>query len=119
MEVLGSMIAILLVAGLVFVCAREIWGKKAGGCGGGCAGCSGGCHGCSKCSPEEQAEMRAKYEQAWKRAEEIKKGLEIKPTKGIPHGFRLAAKDGSGYFDCSDDAIMEMLMPYFRNLDFQ
>ena len=31
----------------------------------------------------------------------------------------LAAKDGSGYFDCSDDAIMEMLMPYFRNLDFQ
>ena len=52
-------------------------------------------------------------------AEEIKKGLEIKPTKGIPHGFRLAAKDGSGYFDCSDDAIMEMPMPYFRNLDFQ
>ena len=45
--------------------------------------------------------------------------VEIKPTKGILHGFRLAAKDGSGYFDCSDDAIMEMLMPYFRILDFQ
>ena len=52
-------------------------------------------------------------------AEEIKNGLEIRPTKGVQHGFRLAAKDGSGYFDCSDDAIMEMLMPYFRNLDFQ
>ena len=52
-------------------------------------------------------------------AEEIKKGLEIKPTKGVQQGFRLAAKDGSGYFDCSDDGIMEMLMPYFRELDFQ
>ena len=51
-------------------------------------------------------------------AEEIKNGLEIKPTKGVQAGFRLAAKDGSGYFDCSDEEIMKMLMPYFRNLDF-
>ena len=52
-------------------------------------------------------------------AEEIKNGLEIRAAKNVKHGFRLAEKDGSGYFDCSDDAIMEMLMPYFRNLDFQ
>ena len=52
-------------------------------------------------------------------AEEIKNGLEIRPTRGVQQGFRLAAKDGSGYFDCSDDGIMEMLMPYFRELDFQ
>ncbi|MCR5403099.1 MAG: hypothetical protein K6E91_04670 [Butyrivibrio sp.] len=52
-------------------------------------------------------------------ADEIKKGLEIRPTKNVAQGFRLATKDGSGYFDCSDDGIMEMLMPYFRNLDFQ
>lgn len=51
-------------------------------------------------------------------AEEIKNGLEIRPTKGVQQGFKLAAKDGSGYFDCSDDGIMEMLMPYFRDLDF-
>lgn len=51
-------------------------------------------------------------------AEEIKNGLEIKPTKGVQAGFRLVAKDGSGYFDCSDEEIMQMLMPYFRNLDF-
>ena len=51
-------------------------------------------------------------------AEEIKNGLEIKPVKGISAGFRLAAKDGSGYFDCSDDEIMQMLKPYFRNMDF-
>jgi V/A-type H+-transporting ATPase subunit E len=52
-------------------------------------------------------------------AEEIKNGLEIRPTKDVQQGFRLATKDASGYFDCSDEGIMEMLMPYFRNLDFQ
>ena len=52
-------------------------------------------------------------------AAEIKNGLEIKPGKNVQNGFRLAAKDGSGYFDCSDDGIMEMLMPYFRNLHIQ
>lgn len=51
-------------------------------------------------------------------AEEIKKGLKICPTKGISAGFKLAANDGSGYFDCSEEEIMEMLMPHFRNLDF-
>lgn len=50
-------------------------------------------------------------------AAEIKSGLTIRPVKGVQAGFRLAANDGSGYFDCSDDEIMEMLMPYFRNLD--
>jgi len=50
-------------------------------------------------------------------ADEIKNGLEIKPTKGVNAGFRLAAKDGSGFFDCTDEAIAEMMMPYFRNLD--
>lgn len=51
-------------------------------------------------------------------AEKIRAGLEIKPTKGVHAGFRLAAKDGSGYFDCSDEEILQMLRPYFRNLDF-
>ena len=51
-------------------------------------------------------------------AEEIKNGLEIKPTRSVRAGFRLTARDGSGYFDCSDEEIMQMLMPYFRNLDF-
>ncbi|MCF0228483.1 MAG: hypothetical protein HUJ76_02155 [Parasporobacterium sp.] len=51
-------------------------------------------------------------------ADEISKGLELRPSKGIQAGFRIAAKDGSGYFDCTDDEIMQMLMPYFRNLDF-
>lgn len=50
-------------------------------------------------------------------AQEISEGLEIRPNKSVQAGFRLAAKDGSGYFDCSDEEIMQMLMPYFRNLD--
>lgn len=51
-------------------------------------------------------------------AAEIKNGLEIRPTRNVKAGFRLAAKDGSGYFDCTDEEIAQMLMPYFRNLDF-
>jgi V/A-type H+/Na+-transporting ATPase subunit E len=51
-------------------------------------------------------------------ADEIKGGLEIKPVKGVSAGFKLSAKDGSGYFDCSDEEIMQLLMPYFRDLDF-
>ena len=35
--------------------------------------------------------------------------------KKVGAGFRLAAKDGSGYFDCSDEEIAEMLMPFFRD----
>ncbi len=53
-----------------------------------------------------------------KLAEEIRGGLTIRPTKNVQAGFRLAAKDGSGYFDCSDEEITQMLMPYFRNLSF-
>ena len=49
-------------------------------------------------------------------ADEIKKGLEIKPVKNVKAGFRLAAKDGSGYFDCSDEEITRMLMPFFKDL---
>ena len=51
-------------------------------------------------------------------ATELKNGLEIRPTRSVKAGFRLAAKDGSGYFDCSEEEIMQMLMPYFRNLGF-
>lgn len=45
--VLGNLIAILLVAGLVACCVRElVQSHKGGGCGG-CAGCSGNCASCS------------------------------------------------------------------------
>ena len=48
-------------------------------------------------------------------AQELKAGLEIRPSKKVGAGFRLAAKDGSGYFDCWEQEIAEMLMPFFRD----
>ncbi len=49
-------------------------------------------------------------------AAELKAGLTLRPSKKVKAGFRLAAKDGSGYFDCTDDEIAEMLMPFFRDI---
>ena len=49
-------------------------------------------------------------------AQEIQKGLEIRISSGVHTGFRLAAKDGSGYFDCSDEEITKMLRPFFSEL---
>lgn len=49
-------------------------------------------------------------------AEEVKNGLEIRPAKSVRSGFKLAMKDGSGYFDCTDDEIAAMLKPFFSEL---
>ena len=51
-------------------------------------------------------------------ADEIRSGLEIRPSKAVRAGFRLAANDGSGYFDCTADEIVSMLMPFMNGLDF-
>ena len=50
-------------------------------------------------------------------SEEIKNGLELRPTPGVKVGFRLASKDNSGYFDCSDEEIAKMLEPLFPELN--
>ena len=49
-------------------------------------------------------------------AEKVKAGLEIRVSKNVRSGFRLASKDGSGYFDCTDEEITQMLLPFFSNL---
>ncbi len=49
-------------------------------------------------------------------AEKIKAGLEIKPNPNVRIGFKLAAKDGSGYFDCSDEELTKMLAPFFPEM---
>ena len=48
-------------------------------------------------------------------AEKLRGGLELRVNPQVRTGFRLAAKDGSGYFDCSDEAITEMLKPFFSD----
>lgn len=49
-------------------------------------------------------------------AQQLKEGLEICPAKSVRAGFRLAAKDGSGFFDCTDEEISKILMPFFRDI---
>lgn len=49
-------------------------------------------------------------------AEQIRSGLEIRISPHVRYGFRLAAKDGSGYFDCSDEELTKMLLPFFPAL---
>lgn len=51
-------------------------------------------------------------------AKELNNGLEIKISPDFNVGFRLGSKDGSGYFDCSDEEITEMLNPFFPEIDF-
>ena len=49
-------------------------------------------------------------------ANAIKSGLEIKANPNVRMGFKLAAKDGSGYFDCSDEELTKMLAPFFPEM---
>ncbi len=49
-------------------------------------------------------------------AEKLKAGMEICPSDRLRSGFRLVAKDGSGYIDCSDEELLELLSPFFREM---
>lgn len=49
-------------------------------------------------------------------AGELNAGLELRLSKKVRTGFRLCAKDGSGYIDCSDEELAEQLAPFFREL---
>ncbi len=49
-------------------------------------------------------------------AQKVRDGLEIKAVPGVKAGFRLAAKDGSGFFDCSAEELARMLEPFFAGL---
>lgn len=49
-------------------------------------------------------------------ADEIEKGLEIKPSKTIKSGFRVVMKDGSGFVDCTEEEIARILSPFFGHI---
>ncbi len=49
-------------------------------------------------------------------AAEIEKGLELKPVKGS--SVKIALKDGTGYFDLSDEEIVNLLKPFLGALKF-
>jgi len=62
----------------------------------------------------EVAEAKASLKSAL--AKQIEKGLEIRPVKGMS-GMKLVCKDGSGFFDFSDEEIAALLRPFLGDLD--
>lgn len=47
-------------------------------------------------------------------AAELKKGVELKPFPELQAGFRIAMKDGSAYYNFSDQGIAEILAEYMN-----
>jgi V/A-type H+-transporting ATPase subunit E len=47
-------------------------------------------------------------------SEELKKGVELKPFPELQAGFRIAMKDGSAYFNFTDQGIAEILSEYLN-----
>jgi V/A-type H+-transporting ATPase subunit E len=47
-------------------------------------------------------------------AAELKKGVELKPFPELRAGFRIAMKDGSAYYNFSDQGIAEILAEYMN-----
>ena len=47
-------------------------------------------------------------------AEEVSKGLEIKPFNGLDAGFRVSRKDGTAFYDFSEKEIAAMLGKYLN-----
>ena len=48
-------------------------------------------------------------------AKQIEKGLEIRPVKGMS-GMKLSCKDGSGFYDFSDEEIAALLRPFLGDM---
>jgi V/A-type H+-transporting ATPase subunit E len=49
-----------------------------------------------------------------KLAAELKGGLELKPSRSLDAGFRIANKDGSAYYDFSAQSVAELLSAYLN-----
>lgn len=49
-----------------------------------------------------------------KLAAELKKGTELKTERSLGAGFRIAAKDGSAYYDFSAASVAELLSAYLN-----
>jgi V/A-type H+-transporting ATPase subunit E len=47
-------------------------------------------------------------------AAELKAGLTLKPDRSLDAGFRIAAKDGSAYYDFSAETVAELLSAYLN-----
>jgi len=50
-------------------------------------------------------------------AAQIKKGLVLKPVADLDAGFRVVAKDGSGFLDCSDDELASIVAHFMGDIN--
>ena len=64
-------------------------------------------------SASDMAALRSELSSAF--SDEIKKGLDIRPSSALSSGFRITEKDGSGYIDYSDEECAKLLMPYLSD----
>lgn len=48
-------------------------------------------------------------------SEKIKGGLEIKAVDSVPNGFRIAEKDGSGFYDFSAEETANLMRPFLSS----
>ena len=71
-------------------------------------------------SQDDQEACAAYFER--RLADELKRGVEIKPLPGISAGFRVLEKDGAAYYDFTDQGLSELLAeflnPLVEGLDF-
>lgn len=63
-------------------------------------------------SEKDAAELTGYLKQSL--AGELEKGLEVIPSSRINAGFRVEIKDGSAYYDFSDEKIAQMLSVYLN-----
>jgi V/A-type H+-transporting ATPase subunit E len=59
--------------------------------------------------PEKELDALAKHVMA-QLSSEIKQGVEIKPSPQLKAGFRVMEKDGSAFYDITDDGLAQFLM---------
>ncbi len=62
--------------------------------------------------PETLARLESFFTQ--KLAAELNKGVTLKGDRMVGAGFRIAAKDGSSYYDFSADSVAELLSAYLN-----
>jgi V/A-type H+-transporting ATPase subunit E len=61
--------------------------------------------------PEKDLDAITEYLKG-KLAAEMSKGLEVKPAKNIPAGFRIAEKDGAAFYDFSAESVAACFSAY-------
>ena len=50
-------------------------------------------------------------------ASQMKKGLVLKPVQDLEAGFRVVAKDGTGFLDCSDEELASIVSHFMGDIN--